>query len=64
MVPLSIREMTGWVNLFFLAVRRPGTLSVARRRSTGAFLCGRPGGFALWGLLHVGERLTVERRCA
>ena len=37
MVSLSIRGMTGWVNPFFLARRRPGTLSVARRRSAGAF---------------------------
>src|SRR5262249_3919083 len=37
MVPLSIMGMTGWVNPFCLAVRRPGTLSVARRRSAGAF---------------------------
>ena len=37
MVPLSIMGMTHWVNPFCLAVRRPGTLSVARRRSAGAF---------------------------
>jgi CxxC motif-containing protein (DUF1111 family) len=37
MVSLSIRGMTGWVNPFFLAARRPGTLSVLRRRSAGAF---------------------------
>jgi hypothetical protein len=40
MVPLSVRGMTGWVNPFFLAIRRPGTLSVARRRSAGAFFVG------------------------
>jgi hypothetical protein len=34
--------MTGWVNPFFMAVRRPGTLSVARRRSAGAFFVGIP----------------------
>jgi hypothetical protein len=39
---------------FFLAVRRPWTLSVARRRSAGAFFCGKPGsltsgGSAVWG---------------
>lgn len=33
MVPLSIMGMTGWVNPYCLAVRRPGTLSVARRRT-------------------------------
>ena len=42
MVSLSIMGMTGWVNPFFLAVRRPGTLSVARRRSAGAFFVGTP----------------------
>jgi hypothetical protein len=42
MVSLSIRGMTGWVNPFFLAMRRPGTLSVARRRSAGAFFVGTP----------------------
>jgi hypothetical protein len=42
MVPLSIMGMTGWVNPFCLAVRRPGTLSVARRRSAGAFFVGTP----------------------
>ena len=54
MVPLSIRGMTGWVNPSFLALRRPWTFSVARRRSVGAFFCGKPGSFALWGLRHVG----------
>jgi hypothetical protein len=61
MVPLSIMGMTGWVNPFFLVVRRPGTLSIARRRSTGAFFCGKSGSFDLWGLRR-GGRLTVERR--
>ena len=42
MVSLSIMGMTGWVNPFFMAVRRPGTLSVARRRSAGAFFVGTP----------------------
>jgi hypothetical protein len=42
MVPLSIRGMTGWVNPFFLTVQRPWTLSVARRRSAGAFFGGTP----------------------
>jgi hypothetical protein len=37
MVSLSISEMTGWVNPFRVAVRRPGTLSIARRWSVGAF---------------------------
>jgi hypothetical protein len=54
MVPLSIMGMTGWVNPFSLAVRRPGTLSVARRRSAGAFFCGPPRGFARWGLRRAG----------
>jgi hypothetical protein len=54
MVPLSIRGMTGWVNPFFLPVQRPWTLSVARRRSAGAFFCGTLGGFALWELRHGG----------
>jgi hypothetical protein len=45
MVSLSIMGMTGWVNLFFLAARRPWTLFVARRRSAGAFFCGKPWGF-------------------
>jgi hypothetical protein len=39
MVTLSIIGMTGWVNPFWLTVRRPGTLSVLRRRSGGAFFC-------------------------
>jgi hypothetical protein len=42
MVPLSIMGMTGWVNPFYLAVRRPWTLFVARRRSAGAFCVGTP----------------------
>jgi hypothetical protein len=42
MVPLSILRMTGWVNPCCWAVRRPGTLSVARRRSAGAFFVGTP----------------------
>ena len=54
MVSLSIMGMTGWVNPSFLAIRRPWTFSVARRRSAGAFFCGKPGGFDLWGLRHVG----------
>ena len=54
MVPLSIMGMTGWVNPFFLVVRRPGTLSIARRRSTGAFFCGKSGSFDLWGLRRGG----------
>jgi hypothetical protein len=54
MVPLSIMGMTGGVNLFFLAVWRPGTLSIARRRSTGAFFCGKSGSFDLWGLRRGG----------
>jgi hypothetical protein len=45
MVPLSIMGMTGWVNPFFLAMRRPWTLSVARRRSAGAFFVENPGAF-------------------
>ena len=50
MVSLSIRGMTGWVNPFCLAVRRPWTLSVSRRGSAGAFFCETPGGIDLWGL--------------
>jgi hypothetical protein len=42
MVPTSIMGMTGWVNPFILAVRRPGTLSVLRRRSADAFFVGTP----------------------
>jgi hypothetical protein len=42
MVSLSIIGMTGWVNPFFLAARRPWTLFVARRRSAGAFFCVDP----------------------
>jgi hypothetical protein len=42
MVSLSIRGITGWVNPFFLAARRPWTLSVARRWSAGAFFVGTP----------------------
>ena len=49
MVSLSILGMPGWVNPFCLAVRRPGTLSLARRRSYGRFFCGKPGSFDLWG---------------
>ena len=45
MVPLSIMGMPGWVNPFCLAVRRPWTLSVARRRSAGAFFVENPGAF-------------------
>jgi hypothetical protein len=45
MVSLSIIGMTGWVNPLHVAVRRPGTLSVARRRSAGAFFCGTARGF-------------------
>ena len=63
MVSLSIRGMTGWVNPLRVAVRRPGTLFVARRWSAGAFFCGSPRGFALWGLRRGGRR-TVERRRA
>jgi hypothetical protein len=37
MVSRSISGMPGWVNPFRVAVRRPGTLSVARRWSGGAF---------------------------
>jgi hypothetical protein len=55
MVSLSIMGMTGWVNPFFLAARRPWILSVARRRSAGAFFCGTPRGFDRWGLCHGGE---------
>jgi hypothetical protein len=58
MVSLSIRGMTGWVNPLRVAVRRPWTLFVARRRSGGAFfvetlrgLC--PLGTSAWGGLHV-----------
>jgi len=42
MVSLSIIGMTGWVNPLRVAVRRPGTLSVARRWSGGAFFVGTP----------------------
>ena len=45
MVPLSIMGMPDWVNPFCLAVRRPWTLSVARRRSAGAFFVAHPGAF-------------------
>jgi hypothetical protein len=55
MVSLSIMGMTGWVNPFFLAARRPWTLFVARRRSAGAFFCGTPRGFDFWGLRRGGE---------
>jgi hypothetical protein len=64
MISLSIMGMTGWVNPLRVAVRRPGTLSVARRRSAGAFFCAVPGGFDFGGLLNVGEAHGVERRCA
>jgi hypothetical protein len=42
MISLSILGMTGWVNPLRVAVRRPWTLSVARRRSAGAFFVGTP----------------------
>ena len=42
MISLSILGMTGWVNPCCLAVRRPGTLFVARWRSAGAFFVGTP----------------------
>ena len=42
MVSLSIIGMIGWVNPCCLAIRRPGTLSVTRRRSAGAFFVGTP----------------------
>ena len=42
MVSLSILGMPGWVNPFCLAMRRPWTLSVLRRRSAGAFFVGTP----------------------
>ena len=42
MVSLSIIGMTGWVKPCCLAVRRPGTLFVARWRSAGAFFVGTP----------------------
>jgi hypothetical protein len=45
MVSLSIMGMTGWVNPFCLAVRRPWTLSVARRGSAGAFFVENPAAF-------------------
>ena len=54
MVSLSILGMTGWVNPFCLAMRRPWTLFVARRWSKGAFFVANPGVFDLWGLRHVG----------
>jgi hypothetical protein len=41
MVSLSIRGMTGRVNPFFLAMRRPGTLSVVRRRFAAPFFVGK-----------------------
>jgi hypothetical protein len=44
MVSLSIIGMTGWVNPLRMAIRRPGTLSVARRWSGGAFFVRTPGG--------------------
>jgi hypothetical protein len=37
MVSISISGMTGWVNPFFLAARRPWTTYVSRRRSADAF---------------------------
>ena len=42
MISLSILGMTGWVNPLRVAVRRPWTLSVVRRRSAGAFFVGTP----------------------
>ena len=42
MVSLSILGMPGCVNPFCLAMRRPWTLSVLRRRSAGAFFVGTP----------------------
>jgi hypothetical protein len=42
MVPLIIMGMPGWVNPFCLAMRRPWTLFVTRRRSAGAFFVGTP----------------------
>jgi hypothetical protein len=42
MVTLSIIGMTGWVNPLRVAMRRPWTLSVLRRRSGGAFFVGTP----------------------
>ena len=42
MVPLSISGMTGWVNPFFLAARRPWTTYVSRRRSADAFFVRTP----------------------
>ena len=47
MVSTSIMGMTGWVNPFFLAVRRPGPLSIAGRRSAGAFFVANLGVFDL-----------------
>jgi hypothetical protein len=42
MASLSIMGMTGWVNPFYLTVRRPWTFFVARRRSAGAFFVRTP----------------------
>jgi hypothetical protein len=53
MVCLNIMGMTSWVNPFLMPVRRPWTLSVARRRPGGAFFCGKLEGFDLWGLRRV-----------
>jgi hypothetical protein len=56
MVSLSIIGITGWVNPLRVAVRRPWTLSVARRRSAGAFFCVAPLGALLSGdSVGVGE---------
>ena len=63
MVPLSIMGMTGWVNLFFLAVRRPGTLSVARRRSTGAFFMENPGALPSGGSVVGGGSRWRDTAC-
>ena len=49
MVSLSIMGMPGWVNPFYLTVRRPWTLFVARRRSAGAFFVWTPSGLCSLG---------------
>jgi hypothetical protein len=64
MASISIIGMTGWVNPYSTAARRPWTLFISRRRSAGAFFCGQPRGFDLWGLRSVGGVLKVERRRA
>jgi hypothetical protein len=61
MVSLSIMGMPGWVNPFCLTVQRPGTLSVAWRRSAGAFFVWNPWGLCSLGAPSCGGRLTVER---